>query len=166
MRYLIGFLLVIFSTTSTVWAQSEADLERFFQGQTVTLRIDLPATRDGVNIHPERAQSFDQQEYEKRIRRHGALVRGYEVATISDVLVKGERIEVVLAGYGTPQDVARFNIHFNRVESWMLTPAAVIDALKPYVEFERDDIAAARHASPLFTWASFRNPIERQATKH
>lgn len=146
MRYLLAFLFVIFSTTSTVWAQSEADLERFFQGQTVTLRIDVPATRDGVNIHPERAQSFNHQEYDKRLGRHGALVRGYEVVTISDVSVKGERIEVVLSGYGTPQDVARFNIHFNHIEPWMLTPAAVIDALKPYVEFQPDDIAAARHA--------------------
>jgi hypothetical protein len=143
MRYLLGFLLVIFSTTSTVWAQSQADLERFFQGQTVTLRIDLPATREGVNIYPERAQSFNYQEYEKRIQRHGALVRGYEVVTISGVSVKGECIEVMVTGYSTPQDVARFNIHFNRIESWMLTPATVIEALKKYVEFQPETIAGA-----------------------
>ena len=137
MRYLLAFLFVLISTTGTVCAQSATDLEQFFTGKTVTMRIDLPATREGINVYPERSEPFDYPEYEKRMERHGALVRGFEVVTISELNVNGNQIEVRVAGFGTPSDVARINIHFNRIESWMLTPAIVMDALKPYVEFER-----------------------------
>jgi len=54
MRHFIGLLIIIFSLTGTAWAQSESDLKQFFEGKTVTLRIDLPATKEGVNIYPER----------------------------------------------------------------------------------------------------------------
>lgn len=142
MKNFIGLLIIVFSLTGTAWAQSETDLKQFFEGKTVTLRIDLPATKDGVNIYPERAQSFDYEEYGERLKRHGAFVRGYEVVTITKLDVKGDEIEVQLAGYGTPDGVARFNIHFNRIESWMLTPVAVVDALNRYVDFDNSLIAA------------------------
>jgi hypothetical protein len=142
MKKFIGLLIFIFSLTGTAWAQSESDLKQFFEGKTVTLRIDLPATKDGVSIYPERAQSFDYREYGERLKRHGAFVRGYEVVTITRLEVKGAEIRVQLAGYGTPQGVARFNIHFNRIEPWMLTPVAVVDALNRYVDFGSSLIAA------------------------
>lgn len=145
MRRIIGFLIIIFSTTSTVWAQSETDLKQFFEGRTVTLRIDLPATKEGVNVYPERSQPFDYKEYENRMKRHGAFVRGFEVVTITTLKVKGKRIEIQIAGEGTPHGVARFNIHFSRIESWMLTPVALIDALGRYVEFETATADAASH---------------------
>lgn len=142
MKHFIGLLIIFFLFTVTGRAQSETDLKQFFEGKTVTLRIDLPATKAGVNIYPERSQSFDYKEYSERLKRHGAFVRGYEVVSITQLDVKGKEIEVQLAGYGTPQGVARFNIHFTRIESWMLTPIAVVDALNRYVDFENSLIAS------------------------
>ena len=142
MRRFIGLLIVVFSLTGTAWAQSESDLRQFFEGKKVTMRIDLPATKDGVNIYPERSQPFDYKEYGDRIERHGAFVRGFEVVTITKLDVKGKEIEVQIAGYGTPQGVARFNIHYNRIESWMLTPLAVVDALNRYVDFDNSLLAS------------------------
>lgn len=142
MKHILGLLIIIFSLTGTAWAQSETDLKQFFEGKTVTLRIDLPATREGVNIYPERSQPFDYKEYGDRLKRHGAFVRGFEVVTITELDVKGKQIEVQVAGYGTPQGVARFNIHFNRIDSWMLTPVAVVDALSRYVDFDNSLVAS------------------------
>ena len=142
MKHIIGLLLIVFSSTGTAWAQSESELKQFFEGKTVTLRIDLPATKDGVNIYPERSQPFDYKEYGDRLKRHGAFVRGFEVVTITRLDVKGKEIEVQVAGYGTPEGVARFNVHFNRIESWMLTPVAVLDALNRYVDFDNSLIAS------------------------
>jgi len=146
MLRLIGFLIIIFSAISPVWAQSETDLKQSFEGRTVTLRIDLPATKAGVNIYPERSQPFDYREYENRIKRHGAFVRGFEVVTITTLKVKGKHIEVQFAGHGTPHGVARFNIHFSRIESWMLTPVALLDALGRYVEFQTDVVSSFRQS--------------------
>lgn len=141
MKHILGLLIIIFSLTGTVWAQSEVDLKQFFEGKTVTLRIDLPATRDGVNIYPERSQPFDYEEYGDRLKRHGAFVRGFEVVKITKLDVRGRQIEIQVAGYGTPEGVARFYIHFNRIESFMLTPVAVVDALGRYVDFDNSLIA-------------------------
>jgi hypothetical protein len=142
MKHILGLLIIIFSLTGTAWAQSESDLKQFFEGKSVTLRIDLPATREGVNIYPERSQPFDYKEYGDRLTRYGAFVRGYEVVTITKVDVNGKQIEVQVAGYGTPYGVARFNIHFNRIDSWMLTPVALVDALGRYVDFDNSLIAS------------------------
>ena len=151
MKNFIGLLIILFLFTVTGRAQSETDLRQFFEGKTVTLRIDLPATKDGVNIYPERSQPFDYKEYGERLQRHGVFVRGYEVVTITQLDVKGKEIEVQLAGYGTPQGVARFNIHFNRIESWMLTPIAIVDALNRYVDFDNSLIASLpeRHSGAV-----------------
>ena len=94
MKHFIGLLIIFFLFTVTGRAQSETELKQFFQGKTVTLRIDLPATKDGVNIYPERSQPFDYKEYGERLLRHGAFVRGYEVVTITQLDVKGKEIEV------------------------------------------------------------------------
>ena len=152
MKHFIGLLIIFFLFTLTGRAQSATDLKQFFEGKTVTLRIDLPATKNGVNIYPERSQPFDYKEYGERLKRHGAFVRGYEVVTITKLDVKGKEIQVQLAGYGTPQGVARFNIHFNRIESWMLTPIAVVDALNRYVDFDNSLIASlpARQSGGAF----------------
>jgi hypothetical protein len=136
MKHILGLLVIIFSLTGTVSAQSEKDLKQFFEGKTVTLRLDLPATKEGVNIYPERSQAFDYKEYEDRLKQHGAFVRGFEVVTITKLDFKGKYIELQVAGYGTPEGVARFNIHFNRIDPWTLTPFAVVEALRRYVDFE------------------------------
>ncbi len=142
MKHFIGLLFIVLSFTGTAWAQSESELKQFFEGKSVTLRIDLPATKNGVNIYPERAQGFDYKEYGERLKRHGAFVRGYEVVRITKLDVKGDEIEIQVAGHGTPEGVARFNIHFSRIESWMLTPVAVVDALNRYVDFDNSLIAS------------------------
>ena len=149
MNKFIGLLIIIFSLTGTAGAQSEGELKQFFEGKSVTLRIDLPATKDGVNIYPERAQPFDYKEYGERLKRHGAFVRGHEVVKITKLDVQGDEIEVQVAGYGTPEGVARFNIHFKEIESWMLTPVAVVDALHRYVDFDNSLMASlpARNSS-------------------
>ena len=110
MRYFLSLLILSFSTTATVWAQSETDLERFFQGQTITLRIDLSRTKDGVNIYRTRS-AFDYKEVRKRINRHGAFGSRLRMVTISALNVSGKQIEVLVAGYGTPRNVGPFNIH-------------------------------------------------------
>ena len=137
MRSIFVVILLIASVALTASAQSESDLKTYFEGKQVTLRIDLP-TSEGVNVYPERAQSLNYDEYNERLKDHGASIHRGDKATISKVTVKYRHIEVQFAGN------SRFNIHFTRVESWMLTPATVVDALIRYVEFSESDKKSAR----------------------
>ena len=54
--------------------------------------------------------------------------------------VHERRSEVTLENQGT---VSQFNLQYPRIDPWMLTAAALIDALNRYVEFSADDKAAA-----------------------
>jgi hypothetical protein len=142
MLRILLILLIISSIGLTASAQSESDLKEYFEGKQVIFRIDMPATSEGVNIYPERSQSLNYNQYHKRLRNHGASIHRGELAAITNVTIKNKHIEVGFAkaeGGGS-----RFTIHFARVESWMLTPVTLIDALNRYVEFNDDDKNSAR----------------------
>ncbi len=141
MRRIFSVLFILIATAFSVAAQSETDLKNYFQGKAVTVRIDMPATSAGVNIYPERAQSLDYNEYNERLASSGAAIQRGKSAMISKLRVKGNHIEVQLS---TTDRSARFNVHFARIESWMLSPAGLIDALNRFVEFSDADKTSAK----------------------
>jgi hypothetical protein len=137
-----NFLAICFISglfVATASAQSERTLIRYFEGKQVTLRIAIPRTSRGVDVYPERAQPLDIREYTARLSESGALYNRGEKASIKRLEVHSNRIQVIVAANSTG-----FNIHFNRLESWMLTPATVVDALGRYVEFNDNDKNGAR----------------------
>lgn len=94
-------------------AQSKADLKhyedelkRHFEGRRVTLKIDMPATKYGVDIHPERTQPLNYGEYADRLKGAGTAVRTGESIMITKVKVKEKHVEFQLGGggYGTIGD--------------------------------------------------------------
>ncbi len=217
MKRYSSLLTVILLTALVASAQTEADLKRHFEGRHVTLKIDMPATKDGVNVYPERAQPFDYSEYATRLKRHGASIRRGETVMITKIKVKGRHVEFQLGGggYGTFGDETdahvyvpsagksrrekhlenelkretnpvrrkrlkeeidslrrereredrlnqaiaeeaeearrarieekalrgggRFNVHFTLPDSGNMTPGAITDALRKYVDFSDND---------------------------
>ena len=97
-------LIAILSTSAA--AQSEADLKRQFEGRKVTVLIDMPATKDGVNIYSEREQSMDFSEYARLIKQFGVAVEEGDRIMITKIRVKEKHIEFQLGGggYGTIGD--------------------------------------------------------------
>jgi hypothetical protein len=150
MRSTLALIFLIGSTVVSVSAQTEGDLKKYFEGKQVTFRIAMPATKDGVNVYPERAQSLDYNEYSERLKDHGESIQRGEVATITKLRISERSIEVQ---FGNSQ--TRFNIHFARVESWMLTPATLVDALNRYVEFSSSDKSSARLAEASVSAAGY-----------
>ncbi len=87
-------------------AQSEGDLKRYFEGRKVKVLIDMPATKDGVNVYPERGQSLEFSSYAGNIKQFGIGVKEGESVMITKVRVKEKHIEFQLGGggYGTAAD--------------------------------------------------------------
>jgi len=138
-----AILISLLFITSSAQAQSAGNLQTFFEGKQVTLRIDMPRTSSGVNVYPERAQSLNYQQYSARLKANGVALQGGTRVVINQLKVKSSHLELQLGTASNPK-AARFNIHFNRIDDWMLTPATIVDALRRYVQFSEADQDAAR----------------------
>jgi hypothetical protein len=84
-------------------AKDNTELRDFFEGRRVTLRIDMPGTKDGVNVYPESRRDLDLAEYRNNLRRYGVAIQAGESAMVTVVKVKDDLIEFQLdgGGYGT-----------------------------------------------------------------
>jgi hypothetical protein len=96
MRLILFFMLV----APFLHAQSESALRSFFEGKRVHLKIDMPATHDGVDCHVGGAPPLDFREYSKRVRQFGIALHNGEEAMITGIKVKDKNIEVQLGGGG------------------------------------------------------------------
>lgn len=106
MKYLINLSAIIafvFSTTVLASAQTEADLKQHFEGRRVEVKIEMPATKDGINIYPEKPQSMDYSRYAELLKKYGVAVREGDRLIITKIKVKDKHIEFQLGGggYGT-----------------------------------------------------------------
>jgi hypothetical protein len=69
-------------------------------GRKVVVKLDMPATSDGVDITPGEPVPLDSRKYSSRISRHGVAIREGESVAITHVEVKDKLIELHLAGGG------------------------------------------------------------------
>jgi hypothetical protein len=81
-------------------AQSEGQLKSYFEGKTVVVKLDMPATDDGVDVYPTRARPVDFSKYARRIKAHGTAVKSGDSIVITKVKVKKDLIEFQLGGGG------------------------------------------------------------------
>src|SRR5262252_839517 len=99
-------------------AQDEAALKRYFEGRRVVVRMDMPGTSDGVDVHVDDSQSVDHEQYRARLREYGTAIHGGEPATVTLVKVKKDLIEFQLGGggFGTFSDDTSTSVNMPLVE--------------------------------------------------
>src|SRR3954469_10012806 len=102
----IAILALMVMTPLVASAQSEEELKRYFEGRFVTVKLDMPATKDGVNLYPGRQRPLDYSDYGNRIKRSGISLRVGDSTMITRIKVKGSHVEFQLGGggYGTAGD--------------------------------------------------------------
>jgi hypothetical protein len=102
-------LLALFPAVSP----AQNSLREAFEGKTVTVQIDMPATKDGIDIYPERSTPMDFASYQQRIKRYGVGVHKGDSILITKVLVKEKLIEFHLGGggYGTFGDESGSSVY-------------------------------------------------------
>jgi hypothetical protein len=81
-------------------AQTEAALKSYFEGKRVTVRLDMPGSADGVDVHADASRAVDFKRYNTDLKRYGTAIRSGESVAITLVKVKDDLIEVHLAGGG------------------------------------------------------------------
>jgi hypothetical protein len=96
-------VLSSFLAVPLVAGSNYAYLKDVFEGRRVTVRLDMPATSDGVNVHVDSRRGLDVNEYRNNLRRYGVAIREGESVMVTLVKVKSDLIEFQLGGggYGT-----------------------------------------------------------------
>lgn len=85
---------------SQAQAQSEAALRDYFEGKTVVVKIDMPATQAGIDVYADARRPIDFDEYTRRVKDSGIALRNGDSVMITKVRVKDKLIEFQLGGGG------------------------------------------------------------------
>jgi len=105
-------LLALVVLASPVVAQSEAALKEYFEGRTVTVKLAMPGTEDGVDIYPIESRPLDYTRYADRLKDYGTAIKAGEEVMVTKIRVKSKLIEFQLGGggYGTMGDETSSNV--------------------------------------------------------
>ncbi len=114
--FLGGVLIALFALE--LRAQNPVAISQFFEGKSVTVKLDMPGSQKGVEIYPNRPQPLDTKSYGDRLKAFGISLRSGDSVMITKVKVKNDSVEFQLGGggYGTAGDNTDDAVHF--------TPAA------------------------------------------
>jgi hypothetical protein len=109
-------LLILYAAPAA--AQDESALRSFFEGQRVTVTIDMPGTSDGVDLQVDSPRPLDYQRYGDRLKANGTAIRADDSATVTLVKLKDDLIELQLdgGGFGTFKDDSSTSVSIPRVE--------------------------------------------------
>ncbi len=82
-------------------AQNEAALRAAFEGKSLTVKVDMPATSRGIDVFPQDAMPVNWREVANRMKEFGtALKPGQQVMITKVVVKKDSHIEFQLGGGG------------------------------------------------------------------
>ena len=82
-------------------AQNEAALRAAFEGKSLTVKVDMPATSKGIDVFPQESMPVNWREMANRMKEFGtALKPGQQVMITKVVVKKDSHIEFQLGGGG------------------------------------------------------------------
>jgi hypothetical protein len=112
MRRCLTTALALMFAAAPIAAQSEVVLKEFFEGRTVSPKLALPGTENGVDIYPGSPRPLDYSRYADRLKDYGTAIKPGEPVTVTKIKVKTKLIEFQLGGggYGTFGDETSSNI--------------------------------------------------------
>jgi hypothetical protein len=107
MRICVLCLIALISTPAGLAAQDEAALRAAFEGRLVAPRLDMPATKGGVNIYPHRPIPLNDGDLARDVARYGIGVPNGRATRVTRIKVKGKHIEFQLGRGGERQEPTR-----------------------------------------------------------
>ncbi|HYF38173.1 MAG TPA: hypothetical protein VD930_00700 [Gemmatimonadales bacterium] len=107
----IAMALTLCGTTSGS-AQTETVLKEYFEGRTVSPKMAMPGTEEGVDVYPGSPRPLDYSRYADRLKDYGTAIRPGEPVIVTKVRLKSKHIEFQLGGggYGTFGDETSSNV--------------------------------------------------------
>lgn len=122
--------LIVAITVATVFTASvaaaqgdtgELALKRYFEGKQIIVKMDMPGTKGGVDLYPDRSDKlFDYDKHYKKLRDNGISIRNGDRTTITKIEFDDKTVEVHLDGGGFGS-----NSDYNRVGPTPTYPTAI-----------------------------------------
>jgi hypothetical protein len=75
-------------------------IDTYFTGKEVKVKIDMPGSQKGVDLRFDKPVPMDWKEYSSRIKAFGPAIHKGDVARVTAIVVKKDRIEFQLDGGG------------------------------------------------------------------
>jgi hypothetical protein len=96
------FLLAVIPLIVAAGPPTEVEnrLRGYFVGKKVVVKLDMPASSDGVDLTPGEPVPLDSRKYSSRLSKHGVSIREGESVAITHVEIKDKLIELHLGGGG------------------------------------------------------------------
>src|SRR5688500_3669626 len=82
----------------------EPALKGYFEGRRVTVKMDMPATTSGVDVHPKDERPINYKEYGERLKVAGISLKAGDTSTVTLIKVKKDLIEFQIGGGGFGHD--------------------------------------------------------------
>ena len=92
----------------------EDALRRALEGRVVAPRLDMPATRGGVNVYPHRRLPLDHGKVARDIMRYGVGVPRGRAVRVTRIKVKGKHVEFQLGAGGARQEPSAPSLYVPR----------------------------------------------------
>ena len=156
------------------FAQNEAVLKDFFEGKSVRVKLDMPATAQGVDVYPDARRPINFDEYSARVKANGVAIKSGESVIVTKVRVKDKNIEFQLAGggYGTFGDDTSGSVYTgstpksNREKDLeKLVKSETNATRKRQLQRELDDLRAERAREDLRNQAVATSAAEAKKTR-
>src|SRR4029453_639440 len=87
-------------TATSAAAQDVNALKAYFEGRRITLRMDMPASANGVDIQVAPPRSLDYKKYRENVKRYGIAINYGDSSRITVIKVKGNLVEFQIGGGG------------------------------------------------------------------
>src|SRR5215471_13636694 len=93
----------VIAAASPALGQTESALKDYFEGKQVRVKLDMPATQEGIDVYPDARRPLDFGVYSGRLKSYGVAVHNGESVMITRIRLKDKLIEFQLGGggYGT-----------------------------------------------------------------
>ena len=109
-NFVLSFFLSLF-VAAPAMAQSEGHLRQDLEGRYVVLKMDMPATKEGVNLRADRLPHIERKKYDRKLARYGTSIHEGEAAQVTLIKVKKKLIEFQLGGGGYGSQYVRRKSH-------------------------------------------------------
>jgi hypothetical protein len=95
-----------------------SSIDTYFTGKEVKVKIDMPGSQKGIDLRFDKPVPMNWKEYSSRIKTFGTAIRKGDVARVTAIVVKNDRIEFQLdgGGFGTFGDDTRTTVTAKPVE--------------------------------------------------
>ncbi|MEW5977275.1 MAG: hypothetical protein AB1898_15905 [Acidobacteriota bacterium] len=99
-RFAMCAAAILCSVSVPLQAQNEAVLKEFFEGRPVIVKMDMPASKVGIDVFPDERPDVNFSDYGRHLKQYGTAVKRGESILVTKIKVKEKHIEFQLGGGG------------------------------------------------------------------